>query len=228
MTYNIEYECLNLVCFNCGRYGHHKDNCPLLVSMEPTGKDKEENTNRRSQMNYDITEGTSRHQEGQNEVFGSWMVVKKNMRNRNGNRNQIRDFQGRKPTQTNTAQHGTNLQKIPDLNGSWFSIFGMEKDEVEKEAPVDEQLKTVKDLEIESPAQLQERTENLFAENNNSIQVDRNKNWNFQSDYSKSNEQNVRNSVLKGKNFMERFVNMKGKEKIPNSGALSSRCFQAT
>ncbi|KAJ1403694.1 Zinc finger, CCHC-type [Sesbania bispinosa] len=29
--YNVEYEGLHLVCFQCGRYGHKKEGCPLLL-----------------------------------------------------------------------------------------------------------------------------------------------------------------------------------------------------
>ncbi|KAL4330062.1 hypothetical protein AHAS_Ahas13G0362500 [Arachis hypogaea] len=26
--FRLEYECLHLICFNCGRYGHKYDGCP--------------------------------------------------------------------------------------------------------------------------------------------------------------------------------------------------------
>lgn len=53
--YKVEYEGLNLVCFSCGRYGHQREVCPLLVENNVQQKvaedpavgqsDKESSTN---------------------------------------------------------------------------------------------------------------------------------------------------------------------------------------
>lgn len=45
-TYKIKYEGLSLICFNCGSYGHHKDNCPSQVpsdNLQPVKENKNNN-----------------------------------------------------------------------------------------------------------------------------------------------------------------------------------------
>ncbi|XP_050207401.1 uncharacterized protein LOC126656823 [Mercurialis annua] len=31
----VEYECMPRICFNCGKFGHVKDNCPEIVRIDP-------------------------------------------------------------------------------------------------------------------------------------------------------------------------------------------------
>ncbi|MCI53307.1 hypothetical protein A2U01_0074553, partial [Trifolium medium] len=41
LVLNLEYEGLHAVCFNCGKYGHKKDVCPELKSVNPQVANKD-------------------------------------------------------------------------------------------------------------------------------------------------------------------------------------------
>lgn len=51
-------------------------------------------------------EGNRDRDEGHNEIFGTWIVAKKNPRNKNSQTNQERGTQRRKPTQNENTRGG--------------------------------------------------------------------------------------------------------------------------
>ncbi|XP_026415757.1 uncharacterized protein LOC113311123 isoform X2 [Papaver somniferum] len=60
----IEYEGIHLICFNCGKISHKKENCPLLQ------KANDSNVGSSSQVNAGAT--TTKEKEGD---YGPWMLV---------------------------------------------------------------------------------------------------------------------------------------------------------
>lgn len=73
--FRIEYEGLHNICFNCGIYGHSKEQCPT----------KETN----GELNLDNDSATSENKEVERnprpevlENFGPWMMAKKTIRRR--------------------------------------------------------------------------------------------------------------------------------------------------
>ncbi|KAJ1378330.1 Zinc finger, CCHC-type [Sesbania bispinosa] len=79
----VEYEDLHLVCFQCGRYGHRKDACPLLAAgessktVEPQGGDGIPQQQREPEP------------KAADASFGPWMIAqrpqRRNSKNQNGN-----------------------------------------------------------------------------------------------------------------------------------------------
>lgn len=167
--YKIEYEGLNLICFNCGRYGHHKDNCPMLITDPKQPAEADKNL-RNSNNNTSITEETSDPIGSQNEVFGSWMVAKKNFRNRNSTTNQRSEYQRWKTVQNENIQEEPEIQNRANLKGSRFTVLEMEEDCVGNDEAVEEHAQIVEDLGKNSLVDLQEKEENYLSTKNVGIQ----------------------------------------------------------
>ncbi|KAA3458339.1 reverse transcriptase [Gossypium australe] len=68
MKQKVEYESLPAICFNCGKYGHTKDFCPLPQTKSTPEKDQSENT---------PTEVEKEEKEG---TYGHWMMVDRKSR----------------------------------------------------------------------------------------------------------------------------------------------------
>ncbi|XP_061361919.1 uncharacterized protein LOC133305695, partial [Gastrolobium bilobum] len=61
-VYPVGYECLHLLCFKCGMYGHKKDNCPEAQTQ--------------------CSQHVVTNVVDQEEAFGSWMIIQRNPRSR--------------------------------------------------------------------------------------------------------------------------------------------------
>ncbi|KAJ1380290.1 Zinc finger, CCHC-type [Sesbania bispinosa] len=83
-SYTVEYEGLHLICFNCGMFGHRKDECPSIsvkdpiVSSESNGEVRQQQNVVSSFSQHDGKEGTG------NEVYGPWMMVQRPGRKKQG------------------------------------------------------------------------------------------------------------------------------------------------
>lgn len=77
-VYNIEYEGLGLICFECGRHGHKRESCPVKCSRNETsgGPAPPQHTPQQPPP-----EGgrPSSHEEGD---FGPWMIIQQPGKNR--------------------------------------------------------------------------------------------------------------------------------------------------
>ncbi|KAF7802078.1 Retrovirus-related Pol polyprotein LINE-1 [Senna tora] len=81
--FGVEYEGMNMICFDCGRYGHKREDCPLL-------KEKEKNENDHAPFMENLVEDLKKKEdekknqevrevrEGEN--FEPWMMVPKKQR----------------------------------------------------------------------------------------------------------------------------------------------------
>lgn len=78
LWYKVEYGGLPLICFGCGRFGHHRDTCPLRI--RPSHKEVQE-----SAAN-PFTRLSSREAErGDSEdLFGPWMIAQRSSRRGRG------------------------------------------------------------------------------------------------------------------------------------------------
>lgn len=65
--YKVEYEGLHLICFDCGKYGHRRDDCPISHPAQPCS----------NQTPVEAVNGLA-----VNDTFGPWMVVSSNRRRR--------------------------------------------------------------------------------------------------------------------------------------------------
>lgn len=61
--------------------------------------------------------------QGEDQVYGSWMVVKRNTKSKTYFRQQIRGEKGKKSAQIFTQPQGAKDQKNTSSNGSRFAIF---------------------------------------------------------------------------------------------------------
>ena len=99
-SYLIEYEGLKIICFACGKYGHHKEACSkvieenakTMVAMEERHRDKvKESKDSGMEANNNDTDSNGKKEEIEGN-YGEWMIAKKrgrkpggsNKRNNNG------------------------------------------------------------------------------------------------------------------------------------------------
>ncbi|KAK4268164.1 hypothetical protein QN277_024853 [Acacia crassicarpa] len=75
--FNVEYEGLNLICFDCGRFGHRKERCPHRCSTSECHEIPQHSPQQPPQR---LSVNTS--MTGLEETFGPWMLVSR--RNRGG------------------------------------------------------------------------------------------------------------------------------------------------
>ncbi|KAA3485757.1 reverse transcriptase [Gossypium australe] len=78
MKQRVEYESLPAICFNCGKYGHTKDFCPLIQTESSSEKTQAENT--WTEVEKEDNEGT----------YGPWMMVDRKFRSHMRNNNFIK------------------------------------------------------------------------------------------------------------------------------------------
>ncbi|KAJ1441621.1 Zinc finger, CCHC-type [Sesbania bispinosa] len=114
-TYNVEYEGLHLVCFQCGRYGHRKEGCPLLLAPNAANDD---NT-----VLPTPPQGPPEHQE-EVQTFGPWMIAQKSQRR---NQRVTSGNQGSKSVDTSRILGDKNISgKKSEALGSRFNILQVE------------------------------------------------------------------------------------------------------
>lgn len=98
---HVEYEALPTICFNCGKYGHVKDMCPMVeTDPNPTMASGKQSTvvdvSNESKSNGDSINSRSKEKEPE---FGPWMLVK-NRHSKRGRRDfsaKIKDNQRQQP-----------------------------------------------------------------------------------------------------------------------------------
>ncbi|KAJ1438407.1 hypothetical protein SESBI_03016 [Sesbania bispinosa] len=121
-VYPVEYEGLHLVSFQCGRYGHRREGCPLLLS-EVSSKQKENVT-----TVVKPNQSTTAAAPVDDTSFGPWMIVQKpqrrNPRNAGGTINDQRNLRGAKSGVSNIIDINKTKQQ-----GSRFASLDMEPDD---------------------------------------------------------------------------------------------------
>ncbi|KAJ1435401.1 hypothetical protein SESBI_04906 [Sesbania bispinosa] len=146
-SYNVEYEGLHIVYFNCGRYGHGKDACPLKASENDKDQQPKDSAGQvENGMNHNQTDmaSTIRLEDAQaKDTFGPWMLVQRPVRKRHpANKkaaptNVFSDAAGNVPPTTN------------DTSGSRFrALFSNEIDKG-KELAANETTHTI----VETPSE---------------------------------------------------------------------------
>lgn len=84
---------------------------------------------------------------------------------------------------------------------------------------VEEHVQNVEESSRNTIINLQEREENNLSLNKKGTQTTENRDLGPQIEFSHNKSQGISNNMLERKNITERFVNIKGKERIPNSGS---------
>ncbi|KAK5818965.1 hypothetical protein PVK06_023919 [Gossypium arboreum] len=116
---HVEYEALPTICFNCGKYGHVKDMCPMVeTDPNPTMASGKQSTvvdvSNESKSNGDSINSRSKEKEPE---FGPWMLVK-NRHSKRGRRDfsaKIKDNQRRASTRGFSRENG-NKKEAARLN----------------------------------------------------------------------------------------------------------------
>lgn len=69
--YNVEYEGLGLICFECGRFGHRRDQCPLTMKQAPPTEVRNP-----ARQQTPANDGVNGHpkQGDSDAIFGPWMI----------------------------------------------------------------------------------------------------------------------------------------------------------
>lgn len=221
-TYRIEYEGLNLICFICGRYGHHKETCPTTTTILENQTVGEDNNHNLSNTYLGPAENTTSQLNNKEEVYGSWMIVKRNNRNNKPNKNQTYGNQGRTMEQLNNTQPDLNTQVRPNGMGSRFAIFETEEESLEKQVIGEEQRERLGDDSIVSSGNLMKKNIEATSVIEETNQKTSSMNMTIQHGYHQYSEQGANVSMLKRKNIMEKFIKTKGKEKNSNTGTLKT------
>ena len=81
MALNVEYESLNLICFQCGRYGHRREECPWTIREKDSLEENNQMAMEEDQAQNSNPEKTEQRTEAIEE-FGPWMLVRKTTKSR--------------------------------------------------------------------------------------------------------------------------------------------------
>lgn len=129
----IEYEGIHLICFQCGVYGHHQENCKKDKGREEAAEKmehKDKTTNQENDVRYD-GENNTRTEEEENTIpkekdnFGPWMIAPKRVRR--GSRGRGRGTN----LSSGTIQGERNINKAPIQGGSRFTVIEVDDDGME-------------------------------------------------------------------------------------------------
>ncbi|KAJ1406797.1 Zinc finger, CCHC-type [Sesbania bispinosa] len=122
-VYHVEYEGLHLICFNCGRFGHRKECCPLLV---------EESKNMNQQATSSSDPATQKGDDGvepeggpaAEEFFGPWMMVQR--------KNRAKIQKGSDIDRIREKNQEPNIGNLKNQDsGSRFAALNLENQEAE-------------------------------------------------------------------------------------------------
>lgn len=140
-TYNIEYEGLNLICFDCGKYGHHRDTWPFQILDKQNLNPEREDYSNNQHSNMENGTGLVTQNKEKEAVFWSWMIAKKIAHSRPSGNYQARRTEEKYAVPQNSDHPGPITQNLPRVSGSRFAIFGIEEDgeeEVGRDAGLEE------------------------------------------------------------------------------------------
>ncbi|KAJ1428453.1 Zinc finger, CCHC-type [Sesbania bispinosa] len=125
-VYPVKYEGLHLVCFQCGRYGHKKEGCPLnlqhkeVPEFEKADRDDTGEVNQEQRNTVvDKAEDTS---------FSPWMIAKRPQRRNSLKSSEIHGANTENNVQVLKKNQGGNNKEI--TSGSRFDILQADCEEV--------------------------------------------------------------------------------------------------
>lgn len=117
-----------MICFKCGKYGHQKEICSLKKDSNlKQYLEMDGNNHSHENTTMDGEDSHGMQETGEN-TFGSWMVVKRNTRSRNANKQPTSGVWGRKMIHMNNSTSKPDYHLSPTLGGSRFNIIGVEED----------------------------------------------------------------------------------------------------
>lgn len=204
--YMIEYEGLNLICFKCGKYGHHKDNCSLQQNSECVQHLDISKENNEAPNHNDIRYTTEVQQKDQDNTFGSWMVVTRNFRNKNTTQIQTNVEKAKNHMLTVAAKSVSMSQIALGINGSRFVVFDMDDDCIEVEPTMQPQRESINPKENTNLSSMQKKDESRLPvskdyqhENNKTILCD-------QDIAAKNDKHEPKRDIMKSKSIVEKFA----------------------
>lgn len=215
---------MNLICFTCGKYGHHKKNCSLTNLSKP----REILEGARSSNNSDILASDKvildSQQQAKDETFGSWMLVKRNMRNTRNNLGNKNYLKGEKETQRNKNDPHTYVTVNPKhvtVNGSKFATLDLEDVSTEDVAEGTPPREFKEDGLVPGLVNLDKGKEINVSNRESQQEVNINHHV-IQQKISGSSKTGVNSNMLKSKSIMERLVKSKGGGESKSTGALKA------
>ncbi|XP_028802897.1 uncharacterized protein LOC114758054 [Neltuma alba] len=130
--YQVEYEGLNLICFECGRHGHKRENCSWTYAEGTTGDERSKHhgvghappagaTETRDKQRSNQEEKKARKSPATDEMFGSWMLVTRPTKARTSRYvtvSETRETQGGAPRNVRTSKFGglnTRFAALQDM-----------------------------------------------------------------------------------------------------------------
>lgn len=221
-TYRIEYEGLNLICFTCGKYGHHRDTCNLQIQSTSNQNLVEEATNNEMNNATDSINEPGNQSCENEETFGSWMIVKRNSSNRIPNKQQTNKVEGRKTIPVESRIPGTNTQKPPTISGSRFAVFGVEEECEEDTCMVISQGEANTNGDIGEVNNLEKMVETSNMEIEGGVKLTSEANKDIQKREFQNIKRRTNDNVMKSKNIMEKFVKLNGGDKKKSIDSLKT------
>ncbi|VVA23699.1 PREDICTED: reverse mRNAase [Prunus dulcis] len=136
-TYGVVYEGINLVCFECGCFGHGRDSCPIILQakQQVPESDNADCMEDISTVQVNMNLGTAtKEAEVPAKMHGEWMLLKP----RNFRKNSMNDVgKGVELSKRNTKNTGTKA--ISPVFGSRFNVLTEEvgrEEDMEGSPPV--------------------------------------------------------------------------------------------
>ncbi|KAI5339511.1 hypothetical protein L3X38_018783 [Prunus dulcis] len=136
-TYGVVYEGINLVCFECGCFGHGRDSCPIILQakQQVPESDNADCMEDISTVQVNMNLGTAtKEAEVPAKMHGEWMLLKP----RNFRKNNMNDVgKGAELSKRNTKNTGTKA--ISPVFGSRFNVLTEEvgrEEDMEGSPPV--------------------------------------------------------------------------------------------
>lgn len=131
-TFGVVYEGINLVCFECGCYGHGRDNCPVIpqakqkVAESTNTENVEANTSDKvNEVNMDICE--DKVIEKPPKMHGEWMLCKP----RNTKKKSLNTSEKTAEISLRNSKE-SSPKKVNNPNGSRFNVLNEENNNEEE------------------------------------------------------------------------------------------------